>query len=81
MKRITALLLTCLLLLSLTTLGLSPVTLAADAGTHLQFQENGEFTVLHMTDWHCDYPLPAVHKQLVLESIAEAQDDAVVDFA
>ena len=78
MKRITALLLTCLLLLSLTTLGLSPVTLAADAGTHLQFHENGEFTVLHMTDWHCDYPLPAVHKQLVLESIAEAQPDLVV---
>ena len=44
----------------------------------LQFDENGDFTILHLTDWHCDYPMPAVHRQLVLESIAEAKPDLVV---
>jgi predicted phosphodiesterase len=46
--------------------------------TRLKFDENGDFNILHLTDWHCDYPLPAVHKQLVLESLAEAKPDLVV---
>ena len=46
--------------------------------TRLKFDENGDFNILHLTDWHCDYPLPAVHKQLVLESIDEAKPDLVV---
>ena len=59
----------------------APLTaFAADEGTNarLKFDENGDFNILHLTDWHCDYPLPAVHKQLVLESIAEAKPDLVV---
>ena len=59
----------------------APLTaFAADEGTNarLKFDENGNFNILHLTDWHCDYPLPAVHKQLVLESIAEAKPDLVV---
>ena len=52
---------------------------AADgADTRLRFDKNGDFRILHLTDWHCDYPLPAVHKQLVLESIDEAKPDLVV---
>lgn len=46
--------------------------------SRLKFDENGDLNILHLTDWHCDYPLPAVHKQLVLESIAEANPDLVV---
>ena len=59
----------------------APLTaFAADEGAdvRLKFDENGDFNILHLTDWHCDYPLPAVHKQLVLESIAEAKPDLVV---
>ena len=44
----------------------------------LAFDQDGDFTILHLTDWHCDYPLPAVHRQVVLESIAEAKPDLVV---
>ncbi|MBR6313105.1 MAG: metallophosphoesterase, partial [Clostridia bacterium] len=44
----------------------------------LTFDKNGTFTILHLSDWHCNYPLPDVHKQLVLESIAEATPDLVV---
>ena len=46
--------------------------------TRLKFDENGDFNILHLTDWHCGYPLPALHKQLVLESLAEAKPDLVV---
>ncbi len=48
------------------------------ADTRLKFDKNGDFRILHLTDWHCDYPLPAVHRQLVLESIDEAKPDLVV---
>ena len=68
----------CLLLALMMTAALLPVCLAANTDTRLQFHENGDFTILHLTDWHCDYPLPAVHKQLVLESLAEARPDLVV---
>ena len=68
----------CLLLALVMLAALTPVCFAADAGGRLQFHENGDFTILHLSDWHCDYPLPAVHKQLVLESLAEAQPDLVV---
>ena len=49
-----------------------------DADRVLKFDKNGNFNILHLTDWHCDYPLPAVHRQLVLESLAEAKPDLVV---
>ena len=59
----------CLLLAFILTAAVLPVSFAASADAGLQFDENGAFTILHMSDWHCGYPLPAVHKQLVLESI------------
>lgn len=51
---------------------------AQSEDARLIFDDNGDFTILHLTDWHCGYPLPALHKQLVLESLAEAKPDLVV---
>ena len=51
---------------------------AQSEDARLKFDDNGDFTILHLTDWHCGYPLPALHKQLVLESLAEAKPDLVV---
>ena len=68
----------CLLLALATALAVLPLGVASAAETDLRFDENGDFTVLHLTDWHCDYPLPEIHKNLVLESIAAAEPDLVV---
>lgn len=68
----------CLFMVILMAAVLQPVCFAQGESPSLRFDDNGEFVILHMTDWHCDYPLPAVHKQLVLESLAEAQPDLVV---
>jgi predicted phosphodiesterase len=70
----------CLILVLVMAFAVRFTAFAADgeAGTSLKFDENGDFNILHLTDWHCDYPLPAVHKQLVLESVAEADPDLVV---
>lgn len=68
----------CLLLTLVMAATALPVCMATAAGTRLQFDENGEFTILHLTDWHCDYPLPETHKTLVLESIAAVQPDLAV---
>ena len=54
------------------------VGFAQSEGSRLKFDDNGDFTILHLTDWHCGYPLPALHKQLVLESLTEAKPDLVV---
>ena len=42
------------------------------------FDDHGDFTILHLSDWHTAYPLPALQKQLVIESIAAADPDLVV---
>ena len=70
----------CVLLAFLMAFAVQLTAFAADGGTdlRLKFDENGDFNILHLTDWHCDYPLPAVHKQLVLEAVAEADPDLVV---
>ncbi|MBQ4208794.1 MAG: metallophosphoesterase [Clostridia bacterium] len=73
-KRILLYLLAALLLLC----ALPVAGFAQSEDAHLKFDDNGDFTILHLTDWHCDYPLPALHKQLVLESLAEAKPDLVV---
>ncbi len=39
-------------------LSFQQIAFAAGTDTELRFDENGEFTILHLTDWHCDYPLP-----------------------
>lgn len=68
----------CVLLVLLMVAVMQPISFAQSAQTRLQFDENGDFTILHLTDWHCSYPLPATHKQLVLESLAAAKPDLVV---
>ncbi|MBQ7595679.1 MAG: metallophosphoesterase [Clostridia bacterium] len=74
LKKAILCLLAALFLLS----ALTPICFAKSADSCLRFDQNCEFKILHLTDWHCDYPLPAVHKTLVLESIAEADPDLVV---
>ena len=44
----------------------------------LRFDQDGNFTILHLTDWHTDYPMPAVQKQFAVEAIAEAKPDLIV---
>ena len=52
---------------------------AADSGENqLRFNADGNFTILHLSDWHTSYPMPAVQKQFVIEAIAAAQPDLVV---
>ncbi len=68
----------CVLLAFLMAALMQPICFALREGPALQFHADGDFVILHLTDWHCDYPLPAVHKQLVLESVAEAKPDLVV---
>ena len=68
----------CLLAVLLKVSAVQPAAFAKSENARLRFDENGSFVILHLTDWHSDYPLPAVHKQLVLESIAEANPDLVV---
>lgn len=68
----------CILLVFLMAAVIQPVCFALNERPVLQFDADGEFVILHMTDWHCAYPLPDVHRQLVLESMAEAKPDLVV---
>lgn len=68
----------CFALVVLLAAAVSPAGFAQGADKSLRFDEQGEFTILHLTDWHCAYPLPAGHRQLVLESIAAADPDLVV---
>ena len=69
----------CAVLTILIAFSVQLTVFAADSkDTRLKFDKNGDFKILHLTDWHCDYPLPDVHRQLVLESIEEAQPDLIV---
>ena len=68
----------CILAALLLVSALPTVCFAEKKAPTLAFDRDGNFKILHLTDWHCDYPLPAVHKQLVLESLAEAKPDLVV---
>ena len=68
----------CILVALLLVSAIPTVCFAQNKAPLLSFDQNGDFTILHMSDWHCDYPLPAVHRQLVLESLAEAKPDLVV---
>ena len=73
MKKILSVILVCLTVLCCTL-----PTYARGTDARLRFDANGDFTILHLTDWHTGYPLPALQKQLVLESLAAADPDLVV---
>lgn len=66
------------ILVCLTVLCSTLPAFARDTDVSLRFDENGDFTILHLTDWHTGYPLPALQKQLVIESLAAADPDLVV---
>ena len=68
----------CVLLVCLLAFAVAPGVYAREANTHLRFHEDGSFTILHLTDWHTDYPMPAVQKQYVTEALAAAKPDLVV---
>ena len=57
---------------------LQSVCFAQNADSNLKFDENGDFKILHLTDWHTSYPLPELQKQLVIESLAAADPALVV---
>lgn len=67
------------LILALIMVGSITVTgFAANTDSVLKFDENGDFTILHLTDWHTAYPLPELHKQYVKEALDAADPDLVV---
>lgn len=68
----------CIFLVLMIALSFQQIAFAKESETTLRCDENGDFTILHLTDWHCDYPLPDVHRQLVLESISAAKPDLIV---
>ncbi len=58
---------------------LQPAALAADGSADkLCFDADGNFTILHLTDWHTTYPMQAIQKQFAEEAIAYAKPDLVV---
>lgn len=73
MKKFFCAILSVLLFASMTVIGF-----AADKDTSLKFDKNGDFVILHLTDWHTDYPMPTAHKQFVKEALAAAAPDLVV---
>lgn len=65
----------------LTLIMVSAVTVtgfATSEDTVLKFDENGDFTILHLTDWHTVYPMPEIHKQYAKEALAASDPDLVV---
>lgn len=68
----------CILLTILTAFAMQTAVSAQSTVSALKFHENGDFTILHLTDWHTSYPMPAVQKQYVVEAIAASQPDLVV---
>ena len=57
---------------------MSPAFAADGAAEKLRFDGDGNFKILHLTDWHTAYPMPAVQKQFAVEAIAEAKPDLIV---
>ena len=51
---------------------------SSESRSDLKFDENGDFVILHLTDWHTDYPMPEIHKQFVIEALDAADADLVV---
>ena len=69
----------CLLTVCAILFAAQTTALAADADAHtLRFDADGRFTILHLTDWHTAYPMPAIQKQYVSQALAAAKPDLVV---
>ena len=69
----------CALAAALLLFAAATTAFAADGGAKtLRFDADGNFTILHLTDWHTVYPMPAIQKQYVVEALAAAKPDLVV---
>lgn len=68
-----------LLALLLATLFVIPMGLTASANNdNLQFNQNGKFTIVHLTDVQDSYPLNNTTRQFIKEMLADIQPDLVV---
>lgn len=74
MKKISAVLLSILMLLSCASL----VASAAEKETVLQFGDDGKFTILQFADIQDGYPLMTITKKLIQDTIKKVQPDLIV---
>jgi predicted phosphodiesterase len=68
----------CIILALIMTATVTVTGFAANEDAVLKFDENGDFTILHLTDWHSAYPMPEIHKQYAKEALAASDPDLVV---
>lgn len=68
----------CIVLAVIITVSLTVTGFATGTDHTLKFDENGEFIIIHLTDWHTGYPIPEIHKQYVIESLTASDPDLVV---
>ena len=68
----------CIILALIMATAVTVTGFATSEDTMLKFDENGDFTILHLTDWHTAYPIPEIHKQYVKEALAASDPDLVV---
>lgn len=68
----------CIILALIMATAVTVTGFATSEDTVLKFDENGDFTILHLTDWHTAYPIPEIHKQYVKEALAASDPDLVV---
>lgn len=68
----------CLIMAVIITASVTLTGFAASENTTLKFDENGDFNILHLTDWHTEYPMPQAHKQFVKEALLATDPDLVV---
>lgn len=73
MKKILALVLSVVMLFSL-----AGFTFAAEGDNTLKFNENGKFTIMHLTDVQDTFPMNATVKEFIKEALAEKDPDLVI---
>ena len=68
----------CVFAAVVTAFACSAAACAKETDTHLTFDQNGNFEILHLTDWHTVYPMPQAQKQYVKEALNAAAPDLVI---
>lgn len=76
MKKLIAVLLSCMLILS--TLGITGSAAKEGVDTSLQFGEDGKFTILNISDIQNGYPLNSVTKKYIIDTLDMVDPDLVV---
>lgn len=77
-KKITALLLVFVLLLGLCVPCFAENAVNGAEVSPLKFDENGKFTIVHLTDSHVHFPMEYAIKQFVIEMLDSVKPDIVV---